>query len=107
MYLTALVCAVQPMHFSKGLPRNQGYPPFALPSSWKAALALIDEKPDLEISTVPVCLVKGSKKSGKSTLARLLVNRLLNRSVLLRGCVWLLTLFIHPDIVVSPSLNVI
>ncbi|KAH0839489.1 hypothetical protein J3R83DRAFT_302 [Lanmaoa asiatica] len=52
--------------------------PFLLPTSWEAALASVDEHPDSEMSTAPVCLVRGPKKSGKSTLARTLVNRLLN-----------------------------
>ncbi|KAF8554649.1 hypothetical protein OG21DRAFT_1412116 [Imleria badia] len=53
--------------------------PFVFPTSWEAALASIDNQPDLEISGAPVCLVKGPKKSGKSMLARTLVNRLLSR----------------------------
>lgn len=61
--------------------------PFILPSSWEAALASIEEQPVSGISTPPICLVKGPKKSGKSTLARTLVNRLLSRSVLARRCI--------------------
>ncbi|KAG8218197.1 hypothetical protein J3R82DRAFT_3756 [Butyriboletus roseoflavus] len=53
--------------------------PFVLPTSWEAALASIDKRPDTELSSAPICLVKGPKKSGKSTLARTLVNRLLSR----------------------------
>ena len=36
---------------------------------------------DTDLAPVPICIVKGPKKSGKSTFARTLVNRLLNRSV--------------------------
>lgn len=64
-----------------------------LSSSWEAALASIEELPGSGISTAPICLVKGPKKSGKSTLARTLVNRLLNRSVFIRPYIWSLTLF--------------
>lgn len=53
--------------------------PFTLPNSWEAALASVDKQPDSEMSSAPVYLVKGPKKSGKSTLARTLVNRLLSR----------------------------
>ncbi|KAG9309858.1 hypothetical protein JVU11DRAFT_10238 [Chiua virens] len=53
--------------------------PYVFPSSWETACSLIDEQLDSEMTAAPVCLVKGPRKSGKSTLARTLVNRLLNR----------------------------
>ncbi|KAF8451162.1 hypothetical protein L210DRAFT_3385834 [Boletus edulis BED1] len=53
--------------------------PFVLPSSWEVAFASLEDQPDSEMNSAPVCLVKGPRKSGKSTLARTLVNRLLSR----------------------------
>jgi len=54
--------------------------PFLLPSSWTLSLDQLHDSSN-ELSP-PVCLVKGSKKCGKSTFARTVVNRLLERSVL-------------------------
>ncbi|KIK94403.1 hypothetical protein PAXRUDRAFT_142920 [Paxillus rubicundulus Ve08.2h10] len=53
--------------------------PFTLLHSWETALASIAGTQDSDSGTPPICLVKGPKKSGKSTLARTLVNRLLER----------------------------
>ncbi|KAL4063260.1 Pre-mRNA cleavage complex II protein Clp1-domain-containing protein [Scleroderma yunnanense] len=55
--------------------------PFILPPSWGVALAQVDPSPnsDTGFGSVPLCIVKGPKKSGKSTFSRALVNRLLNR----------------------------
>jgi polynucleotide 5'-hydroxyl-kinase GRC3/NOL9 len=58
--------------------------PFLLPSSWETALSAIapsDEKGFPDDSKSIVCLVQGPKKSGKSTFARTLVNRLCMRSL--------------------------
>ncbi len=53
--------------------------PFGLPRSWERALSsvvdLITESEEIDFSR-HVFLVKGAKKSGKSTFARTLLNRL-------------------------------
>ncbi|KIJ60990.1 hypothetical protein HYDPIDRAFT_97607 [Hydnomerulius pinastri MD-312] len=53
--------------------------PFTLPHSWETALSSIDGTQVSDIATAPICLVRGPKKTGKSTFARTLVNRLLDR----------------------------
>ncbi|KAG6334274.1 hypothetical protein ID866_4814 [Astraeus odoratus] len=55
--------------------------PFRLPPSWDVALSSMDPLPDAEVDAgaAPLCIVKGPKKSGKSTFSRTLVNRLLKR----------------------------
>ncbi|KAI6039252.1 hypothetical protein EDC04DRAFT_3112463 [Pisolithus marmoratus] len=55
--------------------------PFTFPPSWETGLVYMDPVPNSETDTtvIPVCVVKGPKKSGKSTFSRTLLNRLLNR----------------------------
>lgn len=55
--------------------------PFILPPSWEAGLAYVDPASNskTDITVTPLCVVKGPKKSGKSTFSRTLLNRLLNR----------------------------
>ncbi|KAF9224506.1 hypothetical protein BS17DRAFT_703140 [Gyrodon lividus] len=53
--------------------------PFTLPHSWQTSLTSIGGAQDSDIGTAPICLVRGPKKSGKSTFARTLVNRLLDQ----------------------------
>ncbi|KAI6039237.1 hypothetical protein EDC04DRAFT_2686819 [Pisolithus marmoratus] len=55
--------------------------PFTLPPSWETGLVYVDPASNNETDTtvIPGCLVKGPKKSGKSTFSRTLLNRLLNR----------------------------
>jgi polynucleotide 5'-hydroxyl-kinase GRC3/NOL9 len=56
--------------------------PFVLPASWSIALdAAAADPPSLSEDPTPlsVYVVKGPKKSGKSTFARTLLNRLLVR----------------------------
>ncbi|KAI5984811.1 hypothetical protein EDC04DRAFT_2831401 [Pisolithus marmoratus] len=55
--------------------------PFTLLPSWETSLAYMDPASSNETDTtiIPVCVVKGPKKSGKSTFSRTLLNRLLNR----------------------------
>ncbi|KAI6040649.1 hypothetical protein EDC04DRAFT_2674743 [Pisolithus marmoratus] len=55
--------------------------PFTLPPSWETGLLCMDPASNSETDTtvIPVCVVKGPKKSGKSTFSRTLLNRLLNR----------------------------
>ncbi|KAH7888207.1 hypothetical protein F5I97DRAFT_964674 [Phlebopus sp. FC_14] len=57
----------------------KGISPFILSPSWRAALASIDAPRDVDVDIAPICVVRGPKKSGKSTFARTLVNRLLSR----------------------------
>ncbi|KAJ7644095.1 hypothetical protein FB45DRAFT_896891 [Roridomyces roridus] len=52
---------------------NRDIQPFTLPPTWEAALGSVSE------SSTGVYLIKGHKKSGKSTFARTLLNRLLLR----------------------------
>src|SRR4051794_18405076 len=57
---------------------------FILPLSWEKALSSIvsDYQGDLTHTSTPICLVKGPKKSGKSTFARTLLNCLSTKQVL-------------------------
>ncbi|EGO04216.1 hypothetical protein SERLA73DRAFT_118483 [Serpula lacrymans var. lacrymans S7.3] len=56
--------------------------PFVVPASWEMALGSVCPDPtkslDIASETPVVCIVKGPKKSGKSTFARTLLNRLLS-----------------------------
>ncbi|KAH9007199.1 hypothetical protein EDB86DRAFT_2793659 [Lactarius hatsudake] len=54
----------------------RGLRAFRLLPSWEAALS---GSPNETVSKPPVLLVKGQKNSGKSTFARILVNRLISR----------------------------
>ena len=54
--------------------------PFVLPASWSTALNAVNTSPSSEDPTpLSVYVIKGPKKSGKSTFARTLLNRLLAR----------------------------
>ncbi|KAI6099090.1 hypothetical protein F5141DRAFT_1219281 [Pisolithus sp. B1] len=55
--------------------------PFTLPPSWETGLTYMDLPPNsrTDITLTPLCMVKGPKKSGKSTFSRTLLNRLLSR----------------------------
>ncbi|KAI6004312.1 hypothetical protein EDD15DRAFT_2192181 [Pisolithus albus] len=54
--------------------------PFTTPPSWETGLAYMDLPSNnrTDITLTPLCVVKGPKKSGKSTFSRTLLNRLLN-----------------------------
>ncbi|KAI6140917.1 hypothetical protein EDD17DRAFT_1667529 [Pisolithus thermaeus] len=55
--------------------------PYTLPPSWETGLTYMDLPPNsrTDITLAPLCMVKGPKKSGKSTFSRTLLNRLLSR----------------------------
>lgn len=58
--------------------------PFDLPTSWDVALsaicpAVMQDQTSLNSASPSVCLIKGPKKTGKSTFARTLLNRLSTR----------------------------
>jgi polynucleotide 5'-hydroxyl-kinase GRC3/NOL9 len=65
--------------------------PLVLPPSWQSSLDLaVSQQTASEVDAAmdvdgdpPVYLVRGPKKTGKSTFARTLINRLFNRSVFL------------------------
>jgi polynucleotide 5'-hydroxyl-kinase GRC3/NOL9 len=67
--------------------------PLVLPPSWQSSLGLaVSQQTASEADAAmgvdgdpPVYLVRGPKKTGKSTFARTLINRLLNRFVLSRS----------------------
>ncbi|THV08416.1 hypothetical protein K435DRAFT_787888 [Dendrothele bispora CBS 962.96] len=56
--------------------------PFIVPSSWDAALETLSSPKGVDVCSTlepPLCFVRGSKKSGKSSFAKTLVNRLVQK----------------------------
>ena len=59
--------------------------PFEISTSWNRALSSISpessKEDDLPRLAAPICIIKGPRKTGKSTFARTLLNRLVTRYV--------------------------
>ena len=86
-FCMALYRTQQPYQVTRASRRIQ---PFILPPSWAIGLEAVDppktRKDEASLLKATVVVVKGAKRSGKSTLARTVLNRLATRFVCIITC---------------------